>query len=184
MNIKTLFQVSALAFSIALANVTGASAYQPIDGVTARLDVAVLAPTGLIKFCGHNPAECRPSSVSSVTATSDLLALIDRVNRQVNRQITPRASSNEVWSVGARYGDCDDYVMTKRAQLIRSGVPAGALRIAATRAGGVGHAILIVKTNRGDYVLDNLHPSVRLLGETRYRILGISTNNPMRWTAG
>ena len=71
----------------------------------------------------------------------------------------------------------------KRRALIKAGLPASSLRIAyvKTRA-GVGHAILVVKTSKGDYVLDNLNRSVRPLSQSGYRIISISGADPMKWS--
>jgi predicted transglutaminase-like cysteine proteinase len=151
-----------------------------------RTQVAALPPAGMIMFCRSNAAHCRPVSASRVTMGDELMVLLHRVNSQVNRSIRPmRDSGRDKWQVGVRSGDCEDYVLTKRAQLIRMGVPAGALRIATTTTRqGEPHAILVVKTSAGDYVLDNLSASVRKLGSTGYRIRLISTPNPMVWAAG
>jgi predicted transglutaminase-like cysteine proteinase len=52
------------------------------------------------------------------------------------------------------------------------GWPAAALLITVVRqTNGDGHAVLTVTSNRGDLVLDNLDPQVRLWSETSYRYL-------------
>ncbi|MNL79260.1 hypothetical protein D3C87_2058250 [compost metagenome] len=53
-------------------------------------------------------------------------------------------------------GDCEDFALTKRDKLIALGWPARALRVAVAKTSwGEGHAVLVVKTDRGDLVLDN-----------------------------
>jgi hypothetical protein len=60
---------------------------------------------------------------------------------------------------GDQYGDCEDYVLEKRRALIAAGVPEDALSIAvATTTWGESHAVLLVTTDQGDYVLDSLTP--------------------------
>lgn len=106
-------------------------------------------------------------------------ALLQRVNNSMNQTI--QASRDEdlygadVWGVrmgsdGRYYGDCEDYALAKRDLLIRQGIPAQALSlvVARTRAGET-HAVLVVTTDRGDYVLDNLSYWVRPWREVDYR---------------
>lgn len=60
--------------------------------------------------------------------------------------------------------------------------PPSALRIASVKVRtGAGHAILVVKTTAGDYVLDNLDNIVRTWSQTGYRIVAISTADPRIW---
>ena len=54
------------------------------------------------------------------------------------------------------YGDCEDYVLLKRKLLMQAGWPREALLITVVRdKKGDGHAVLTVKTDRGEYILDN-----------------------------
>ena len=88
-----------------------------------------------------------------------------------------------MWTVSASAGDCEDYVLTKRHQLIRAGIPASSLRIAYVKTRrGEDHAILIVKTNGKDLVLDNLTATIRPLSQTGYRVISISGANPLKWS--
>jgi len=106
-----------------------------------------------------------------------------RVHRQVNWEIIPQTDQAiygraEVWAMplsrplaGARprRGDCEDFVLEKRARLLRQGWSARHLSIATALAPGVGmHAVLIVHTDRGDYVLDNLYEEPKALDELNY----------------
>ena len=69
----------------------------------------------------------------------------------------------EHWGVVERWnypddgkGDCEDYVLLKRRMLMQAGWPREALLITVVRdKKGDGHAVLTVKTNRGEFVLDN-----------------------------
>lgn len=132
------------------------------------------APLAYKIFCMNNKAECRPSRRKMVTYTPKIRALLVSVNAQVNRQIRPRSESVDVWTVNASAGDCDDYVMTKRHRLIRAGIPASALKVGVVRTRrGVAHAILVVKTSAGEYVLDNLRHSIVRRSQTGYRFLKV-----------
>ena len=86
----------------------------------------------------------------------------------MNRQIVRRADIQTYGVLdrgatplaqGAQYGDCEDYVLEKRRALLAEGVPETALSIAvATTSWGESHAVLLVSTDQGDYVLDSLTP--------------------------
>ncbi|HEY9012977.1 MAG TPA: transglutaminase-like cysteine peptidase [Devosia sp.] len=141
------------------------------------------APLGYQLMCLKTPSECRGGGSASVRASDDLMATIKRVNAHVNRSITPRDDGGaDRWSASASAGDCEDYVLAKRRALIRAGVSPSALRIAYVKTSwGEGHAILVVKTNKGDVVLDNLNGAVRPLSRSGYRLVSMSGANPMQW---
>jgi predicted transglutaminase-like cysteine proteinase len=142
------------------------------------------APLGYQVMCLKNPEQCKGGGKAKVEITNDLMATLKRVNGHVNRSIKPRNDSGaDVWSASASSGDCEDYVMAKRAALIRAGVPSSSLRIAYVKTRqGEGHAILVVKTNGKDLVLDNLTATIRPLSQTGYRIISMSGANPRQWS--
>ncbi|MDP1875908.1 transglutaminase-like cysteine peptidase [Phenylobacterium sp.] len=100
--------------------------------------------------------------------TPALWGQLTRINDKVNRQIVRRADIQtygvlDRWATpllnGEQYGDCEDYVLEKRRALVAAGLPASALSIAvATTSWGESHAVLLVATDKGDYVLDSLTP--------------------------
>lgn len=142
------------------------------------------APLGYQLMCLKTPSECKGGGAASVKATADIMDKLTRINSKVNRSIRPRNDRGaDVWSANATSGDCEDYALGKRRALIKAGLPASALRIAYVKTRrGEDHAILIVKTSKGDYALDNLHASVRPLSQTGYRIISTSGANPMKWS--
>lgn len=145
---------------------------------------AIPAPMGAQIFCINNVEHCRPDAIKQVSATDQLIATLNSVNRQVNssmRYVADRGALDN-WKVGGSTGDCEDYALTKRSKLIRMGVPAGALRMAATYTRrGEPHAVLIVRTDRGDLVLDNLSARVLPRASTGYRIVKMASNDPRVW---
>jgi predicted transglutaminase-like cysteine proteinase len=144
----------------------------------------VHAPLGYQVMCLKHPAECQGGGASKVSVTSDVMSTLRRVNGHVNRTINPRPDRDaDVWSTSATSGDCEDYVLAKRKALIKAGIPASALRIAYVKTRkGEGHAILVVKTNGKDLVLDNLTASILPLSQSGYRIISISGANPRSWS--
>ena len=146
---------------------------------------SVLTPVAMKFFCRQNPGECAGGGAAQVTMSDDLVAMLHTINRRVNGSIQYTAERVDKWSLNPRRGDCEDYALSKRSALIKQGVPSGSLRIGFTHTRrGVPHAVLIVKTSRGDYVLDNMNSKIVSLQASGYNILMMSSSNPMRWTAG
>lgn len=149
------------------------------------------APMAHIRFCGEQPEQCAQTNTSAeVTLTSSLWRQLNRVNASVNRTIRPQVDSlymgiADRWQVGVHVGDCEDYALTKRHRLIRLGWPANALLIATAHAPDIGwHAVLVVRTDHGDYVLDNLEQKVLPWTSLRYTFHSIqSPKNPRHWMA-
>jgi predicted transglutaminase-like cysteine proteinase len=104
--------------------------------------------------------------------------LVARLNRRVNLAILPRPeTAPSAWSVPSlagddRYGDCRDYALTKRAMLIAAGVPAQALSLAIVRTPqNELHMVLLMQTDRGEFVLDNRSAWITPWAQTGYRWL-------------
>lgn len=144
------------------------------------------SPLGFKVFCLKHADECRASSSAKVELSDAEMSILKKVNLAVNNAIRPSREKRgkDTWVLDARAGDCEDYVVTKRSRLIKLGIPAGALRIAHVRTRrGVDHAILIVRTNQGDLVLDNLTNAIKPISQTGHRILSMSGANPRNWTS-
>jgi predicted transglutaminase-like cysteine proteinase len=154
------------------------------SGASARLETAgaFTAPLGFQIFCLTNSAHCRGGGGNQIHLTEALLTTLKTVNANVNSSISPRGDGQDVWAVGTSSGDCEDYALTKRAALIRAGLPAGALRIAAARTrSGQGHAVLIVRTNEGDLVLDNLTGTIKPAHQTGLTWVAMTNSDGRSW---
>jgi predicted transglutaminase-like cysteine proteinase len=153
--------------------------------------VAVPTPAGFTSFCLRFPDQCRVQLglPQTVSLTRENWRTIDEVNRAVNQSIW--ASSDlqhygraEYWTIPTDgYGDCDDYAVTKRAQLLAMSFPVAALRLAVADTPHNGrHAVLTVSTDRGDFVLDNLRDDIVSWNATGYRwVERQSPENPWAW---
>jgi len=127
-----------------------------------------LAPFQHVRFCLRYPADCRsnPTENERIDLTDENAELLDGVNRDVNAAIAPVKKSygknlQEAWTIALFTGDCNDYAVTKRHELLRSGLPAKALRLAVVRTrSGSDHLVLLVATTKGDLVLDNLTEAI------------------------
>lgn len=145
-----------------------------------------LAPFAHVRFCMQNPDECRPGDgPMMVTLTSSASRTLQAVNNSINREIVGvnDSSDSDDWEVNVKRGDCEDFALTKRDRLIAAGISARSLRIAvATTPSGEGHAVLVVKTTRGDLVLDNRTDRIKDWRETDLRWVKIqSGENPRMW---
>jgi predicted transglutaminase-like cysteine proteinase len=134
-------------------------------------------PVGHYEFCQKLPQECnqRTPDQAPVELTRKLWATIVNINNSVNTRITPRTDmeqwgKEEVWSYPDNgFGDCEDYALEKRRELMSAGVPAGNLLMTVARQpNGDGHAVLTVRTSLGEYILDNLDPRVLSWTDTDY----------------
>jgi len=149
-------------------------------------------PIGHYEFCKANPAECsiRTPDVGPLQITGGTWAQVTRINRTVNKSIKPMNDidiygKDEVWAYPNGVGDCEDYVLEKRRLLAAQGISLSDLLITVVRkSDGEGHAVLTVRTNKGDFVLDNLTDKVKLWGDTGYRYLKRqSSEHTGRWVS-
>ncbi len=166
----------------AIVVIAGAFALLVSSPVAAR-ERGTAPPIGYQILCLQQPEQCQSGGASSVKAGRSTLKQLETVNRAVNRAIRPKSDGRaDVWTVGAKSGDCEDYVLAKRQALIAKGFPPSALRVAYVKtAAGEGHALLVVRTNDGDYVLDNLTNRIRTLAASGYRVQSISGSDPLVW---
>lgn len=170
---------------LALAISLGAGLPAQASDAFATAKGTAVQPLAMQYFCAQHPGECRGGGAGQVAMNAELMTLLKTVNVQVNRSIKPRRESADTWTLAPEAGDCEDYVITKRAHLIRAGVPAGSLRIAFTHTRrGQPHAVLVVRSSDGDFVLDNLTNSVKSLRMSGYTIRSMSSADPRRWVAG
>jgi predicted transglutaminase-like cysteine proteinase len=136
-------------------------------------------PIGHYRLCQTEPQECaqRTSTARPTQLTRKLWETMININNSVNTTVVPRTDKEmwgqeEVWSFPDGVGDCEDYVLEKRRELLAAGVPAGSLLITVVRQpNGDGHAVLTVRSSNGDYILDNLEPRILAWQDTDYTYL-------------
>ena len=188
MNTRIALGIAGLAMAVSLFSTGGAAAYANVGKVSTFslvTQTAAITPLSLQFFCAQHKSECAGGGRGQVTMSPNLMAVLKQINGHVNRTIRPERDTADVWELNPTSGDCEDYVLSKRSALIRQGVSAGALRIAYTHTRrGEPHAVLVVRTSGGDYVLDNLTNSIKTLRASGYNIRTMSSPNPTRWTAG
>ena len=165
--------VVGLAVSAFAASPVAASSAMVTGGRTTQ-------PIGHYDFCKANPDECsiRPKNLAPATMTDALWSKLVSVTTKVNAAVKPMNDidiygKDEVWAYPDNgVGDCEDYVLEKRRELSRLGISLADLLITVVRKpDGEGHAVLTVRTSKGDFVLDNLTDRVKAWDETGYRFL-------------
>ncbi len=183
------FAIGALAAALAMTPANAASE----RALFASVGPAARAPIGWTEFCAEYAPECdtKAADARDVALTTKAWKELVRINNRVNDTIKPMTDL-EHWGVAERwsypddgYGDCEDYVLFKRRLLMQAGWPRQALLITVVRdKQGDGHAVLTVKTDRGEFILDNQNEAVLLWSETGYRFVKRqSQNDPNLWVA-
>jgi len=156
-----------------------------------RFDTPTLAPMAYTQFCLRYPLECRTGKMfrgGPVRLSVGRRLELSRVNDVVNAHIVPEANlqglAGEVWLIGPDRGDCNDYAVTKRHELMVRGWPARALLLSeVVTVAGDHHLVLVVRTFDGDLVLDNLTDKIKPWFKMPYRWLRIQKPGVSRlWT--
>lgn len=150
-------------------------------------------PPGFISFCLRFPDQCAstPDGADRIVLTSERSRLLRRVNSDVNWAIRPEDDAEhygrpEYWTIPTDgYGDCDDYALTKRKALMARGFPKRALRVAIVMSERSGrHAVLVVVTDKGDFILDNLTNAILERRQSDYAwIEQQDAKNPLSWVS-
>ena len=151
------------------------------------------APIGYTKFCGENPDECRhrAQNDAEVILTGAKMKELQTINQDVNLAVKPMSdqaqyNTIEKWTYpNSGKGDCEDYVLLKMRRLMERGWPQSVLLITVVRdEHGEGHAVLTVRTGRGDLVLDNKNSRVLAWTETPYQFIKRQSSvDPQRWNS-
>jgi predicted transglutaminase-like cysteine proteinase len=160
---------------------------------TIRFDVSVLPPMAFTQFCLKYADECKPQPLlfrgGRFRLTAQRRAELVNVNRSVNSSILPERNeaglAGEKWLLGPAFGDCNDYAVTKRHQLIARGWPARAVLLSEVETvTGEHHLVAVVRADDGDLVLDNLTNRIVPWFQTPYQWLRIQTpKNPIYWAS-
>jgi len=190
------FTTIGLVLALAAAPFTGAGAQASVsngvDVAYASVGADTSIPYGWMEFCQRYGSECEASGkVADVNLTEAAMREIRQVNGFVNHAVEA-VSDMEHWGVVDRWdlpvdgkGDCEDYALMKRKMLIERGYPRAALLVTVVRdSQNEGHAILTVKTNAGEFILDNLTDEVKPVSRISYRFVKRqSQQDPNVWVA-
>jgi|GEM_PF-1663521 len=139
---------------------------------------AIRGPAGWEVWCAGHPDECPRDTPAIVTLEPATARLMERVFHDVHARITPEEEppGRDVWRIveGPGHGDCEDYALTWREELVRAGLPRAALDIAVaeTEQGEI-HAVLAIHTDHGTIVFDNRHKTPKPWASLPYAWLAL-----------
>ncbi|MES2203496.1 MAG: transglutaminase-like cysteine peptidase [Patescibacteria group bacterium] len=158
--------------------------------------VRTLTPFGYKGFCTAYPAGCptTPAGPRHIAETPKVLKDLKDVNQRINGKIRPLNDMSHWGTSDPRYlvkdadgnvvgverwsyaedgkGDCEEYVILKRHFLLVMGYPRSVLLITVAHTDkGETHAVLIVRTDKQDLVLDNLRETIVPWHKTGYRFV-------------
>jgi predicted transglutaminase-like cysteine proteinase len=174
--LRTAIAAAGLIVGLGIANADAIdftnSAFAPIVGPTS-------IPIGHAEFCANHRDECGSYSAvrDAVELTEERWEQLIGTNNRMNSEIVPITDEDyykvsELWTYPDGYGDCEDIALAKRQELIRAGWDPSTLLMAVVRErNGAGHAVLMVRTDRGDLILDNQVGAVKLWNETNYQFI-------------
>jgi predicted transglutaminase-like cysteine proteinase len=162
-------------------------ASEPIPALERAVPIAAW-----IRFCQKRPQECQSdrSQAAQISLTPDVWATLIRVNEHVNALVLA-VTDQDHWGVVDRWdypddgrGDCEDMQLLKRKLLVEAGLPHRALRMTVViDEQGQGHAVLMARTDYGDFILDNKRSAVLPWSKTGYTFVKRESANGSAWVA-
>ena len=180
---------------VALAMLTGSAigsssvdlsnpAFAPTTGPTS-------IPIGAAEFCKTHRDDCGPGGIAGVEPLTDASwQQLVAINEAINASVAPITDQDlyrvtEFWTYPSGSGDCEDFALEKRRQLIANGWSPSALLMTVVRQqNGEGHAVLMVRTDRGDLVLDNQVGQILVWKDTSYQFIKRQSESDSRKWVG
>jgi len=102
-------------------------------------------------------------------------SIVESINRKVNASVTYKTDLQqygkpEHWCLPTDFGDCEDYALAKRQALLQRGWPNDRLGLVVCKTEtGEGHCVLLVMTDKGNYILDNRYEWPMLPNDLPYK---------------
>jgi predicted transglutaminase-like cysteine proteinase len=156
-----------------------------------QFDNPTLPPFAHSLFCVQYASDCQVHRMAfrggKVPMTMRRWLDLVEVNADVNHGIIPERNelglAGERWVISPARGDCNDYAVTKRHELLMRGWPSRALLLAEVATSwGEHHLILVIHVREGDFVADNLNPHIRPWTSPNYQWMRMQTPaNPQFW---
>jgi predicted transglutaminase-like cysteine proteinase len=176
--ILTSFSVIAMAQASALA-----------EGTEMQLSGKGFGPPAFRSFCEHFASLCNTRSGAKVVQlTDDKRKQLQSVNASVNSSITQQSDMQtngveDLWTIPTKAGDCEDFAILKKRELMRRGWPAASLLLTVARLpfSNEGHVVLTARTSAGDLILDSRTNSVKDWSNTSYRYYARQSQSSAGW---
>ncbi len=132
------------------------------------------------KLCERRPDECEVDTTEPATIALNVKTwqAIVSVNRRVNTTVRPLTDQDH-WGIPDSWdfptdgaGDCEDFQLLKRRLLAEAGLQRRAMPMTVVLdERGEGHAVLTVRTDREDLILDNQTGAVLRWDRTGYEFI-------------
>src|SRR5215218_1696847 len=145
-----------------------------------------------VDLCRRHPQECAIDTAEApvVALSPRIWQQIVSINRRVNTTITA-ITDLEHWGVPDRWdlptdgrGDCEDFQLLKRKLLAEAGLPRRAMRmVVVVDDEAQGHAVLMIRTDRGDFILDNKVSTVLPWHRTGYVFVKRESEDAIGWVS-
>lgn len=182
--------VTAVALSVIVMPTISGTAAADGHGAFLKPQKAIHAPPGFAGLCNRYGWVCKATAKGGLT-DADKLTLARQINSAVNRQVREiedrvQYGVDEHWSLPTRRGgDCEDLVLLKKKLLVERGVPSQALLIATVLDKRLNsHAVLVLRTSKGDLILDNLTNRIMPWAKTGYTFLKVQNPKSLsQWHA-
>ena len=192
--IKSEFITYCVAAGIALSAVLMSSVSEARDHVEFMPPGdAAIPPSGWLQFCQTYRTACDTSALPAriVVLDEQSWRQLKRVNDWVNRNVTPLTDMAHYGIIQWwRYpddgaGSCHSYALLKQRLLMQAGWPRQALLMTVVlEHNGEGHAVLTVRTSKGDFILDNLTDRIKLWSDTGYQYIERQSQSDPNWWVG
>ncbi|UXN61652.1 transglutaminase-like cysteine peptidase [Phyllobacterium zundukense] len=159
------------------------------QGTEMQLNGKGFGPPAFRSFCGRFASLCNTrSGARIVQLTADKRRQLQLVNSTVNASIKQQSDMQtngveDLWTIPTKAGDCEDFAILKKRELLKRGWPAAALLLTVARLpfSNEGHVVLTVRTSSGDLILDNRTNSVRDWSSTSYRYYARQSQKSAGW---
>ncbi len=159
-------------------------------GPTMLIQGVANPPIGHYEQCKRSPTECGGpiKPMGPLKLTPEVMKLLKDVNSRANARTTSKTDVElygveEYWAYPTGAGDVEDVALLKQRELADKGVPLSnlLLTVAITKE-GEGTALLVVITDKGDFILDQLTDEVKLWRDVPYTFLKRqSESDSSRW---
>lgn len=165
----------------------------PVASLPAEASGDARAPFAWVEFCKRYAGECRVNLAEpeKIKLTPQIWKTLVAMSARVNKEIEA-VTDEDHWGVIDRWdlaedgkGDCEEYVLVKRKRLAEeAGIPRRAMNVTVVLdEQNAGHAVLMVRTDRGDFVLDNKRNAVLPWSQTGYTYIKRETQDRVGWTS-
>ena len=187
-----MFRALIIATAASAVGILSAAAEPSVGRIEAPAGPEAPAPIGWIDFCMRYRGECDDAELPAqrIALKPRIWDELQSSNNLINRTIEP-VSDWVHWHLAEKWdypsdgkGDCEDYALLKRKLLMEHGYPRQALLLTVVYRPDdrEGHAVLMVKTDGGDLILDNRRDTILNWDDTGYEFIKRqSQENQNRW---